>query len=34
MLGKKYPNTLRDINNLIDILSNQGKYKKVEKIYR
>ena len=34
MLEKKYLSTLISINNLIEVLSSQEKYKKAEAIYR
>ena len=34
MLGKKYSSTLISINNLIEVLSSQEKYKKAKAIHR
>jgi hypothetical protein len=34
MLGKEYPLTLMDINDVGSALSKQGKYTKAEKIHR
>ena len=34
IMRKKYSNTLKSINNLVSVLSSQGKYDKAEEIYR
>lgn len=34
MLGKGHPSTLTSINNLIEVLSRQGKYKETEEMHR
>ena len=34
MLGKEYSSTLTSINNLVEVLSSQGKYEETQEINR
>jgi hypothetical protein len=34
VLGKKHPSTLMSLNNLANVLSNQGKYEQTEEMYQ
>lgn len=34
VLGKEHPETLASLNNLVLVLSSQGRYEEAERIYR